>query len=1339
VTVINCASRLEALHRSGLLDSPPEESFDRLTRLASVLLQAPIAVVSLVDRDRQYFKSCVGLPEPVGSTRCMPLEYSFCQHAIASHGPLVIDDTRQHPLVRGNPAIREYGMLAYAGIPLVTADGHALGTLCVLDTAPRDWTAREVSSLTDLAGAAMTEISLRLELAERERSDRERAELQRALAVERDRLGTLFEQAPAFIAWARGTDHIFEGANQAYYQLVGFRDIIGKPVAEAVPEAAEHGLIAALDHVLETGEPFVADGMRLLLQRTAGAEPEERFANFVYQALVEADGTRSGIFCHGVDVTEQVRASAAVGESDAHLRRVLDSIPMIVYRAEPTPPYAATYVNAAVESLGYSREEWLSRVDLWQRSLHPDDRARVLRHAHESVTRGEPMDCQYRMVAKDGSTRWIHDRGELVPDERAERCVWQGIMLDITAQREAEVALRESEARHRLIFDEAGIGMAVCDLVGRIEQANAALCEFLGYGHTELVGMRYQAVTHPDDLTLDRKETDELLAGRMSRFTRERRYLRKDGSVVWGLLTVSLLRDAEGAPARRISQVQDITEQKRAEGALRESEARTRSLLETAHEGVWLIDQVGMTVYGNARLGDMLGYAAHELIGTSIFDFMTPEMAFEARTLFARRQRGMSEVQEFALRRRDGGELFVLMSTSPRLSADGEFIGALTMVTDITERRRAEQALRESEARYRHVVTNAPGMVYQFIYRADGTKGYTFVSEGARAIFGVEPEAVVRDATVLLDLVHPEDRAHLVAKAREVAEVAGDFRWEGRIVLPSGEERFIQVVAHDQRMPDGSVVSDGLSLDVTEQRRAVQALEQSEVRFRLAARATNDVVYDWNIPTDEHFWGETLLSSFGYDPRLFVPTLEWWTALIHPDDASRVTSGLMAALGGGAESWSEEYRFRRNDGTYARILDRSYVLRDDTGRAVRLVGSMIDLTEHQLLEEQLRQSQKMEAVGRLAGGVAHDFNNLITVIKASTEFLLADMDAVDARCDDVRQIAAAADRAAGLTRQLLAFSRKQILNPRVLVVNGVVENLKPMLARLIGEHIVVESRLSEAIGSIMADVGQLEQVLINLAVNARDAMPEGGRILIETAQVTLDGAYAAGHAGQERTVVLPGEYIMLAVSDTGTGMPREVQARIFEPFYTTKEAGKGTGLGLSTVYGIVKQSGGHVWVYSEPGHGTVFKLYFPRVASAAATPLGQNVIAPPSGGSETILLVEDEDALRQLARRILERHGYRVLESRNGREALERVTQYEGPIHLVLTDVIMPEMSGRGLVERLRAIRPHAAVVYMSGYTDDDVLRRGLFEHGSRFVQKPFLPQELLRMVREVLEPRSDR
>ena len=742
-----------------------------------------------------------------------------------------------------------------------------------------------------------------------------------------------------------------------------------------------------------------------------------------------------------------------------HHERLLDSLPVVVYRAEAVAPYETIYINAAIECLGYTHEEWLERGDMWVSRLHPEDRDRVQREALEAYTRGTAMDTQYRLLAKDGGVRWFHDRGEMVFDEPSGRAIWQGIMLDITAQREAEQALRDSEARYRLTFDEAGIGMAVSHLDGRIEHVNAAMCKLVGYARSELVGKNYRDITHPDDLVFDGRNTERLAAGQITSFLEERRLVRSDGTIVWGLITIALLRDEHGAPRRRIAQVQDITERKRAELALRTSEVRNRMLVETAHEGIWTVDEAGIVTYVNARLCGMLGRAPGEILGRELFEFMTSESAANARRLFARGDHGTAEVHELALVHRDGHEVFVLMSTSPSYSETGEFRGGLAMMTDITERRHMEQALRDSEARYRHVVANAPGMVYQFVYRPDGTRGYTFVSEGARAIFGVDPEAAVRDANVLLDLLHPDDREQFLGQARAAAATGSDFDWEGRVCLPSGEERFVHIVARDQRLADGTVISDGLVLDETQQREAIHQLEQSEIRFRLAARATNDVVYDWNIPAGVHFWGETLLTAFGYDPNQFEPTYEWWLSLVHPDDAERVTTSLDAALNGNSDSWMEEYRFRRSDGTDSRVLDRGYVLRDEAGKPLRLVGSMIDLTEHQLLEEQLRQSQKMEAIGRLAGGVAHDFNNIITVIKGNTGLLLESMAITDSRRDDVRQIADAADRAAGLTRQLLAFSRKQILKPRVLSVNDVVKNLKPMLGRLIGEDIAVETQI----------------------------------------------------------------------------------------------------------------------------------------------------------------------------------------------------------------------------------------------------------------------------------------
>src|SRR5438094_6696617 len=421
-----------------------------------------------------------------------------------------------------------------------------------------------------------------------------------------------------------------------------------------------------------------------------------------------------------------------------------------------------------------------------------------------------------------------------------------------------------------------------------------------------------------------------------------------------------------------------------------------------------------------------------------------------------------------------------------------------------------------------------------------------------------------------------------------------------------------------------------------------------------------------------------------------------------------------------------EATWKRKDG--ARLTVQLSVRAVRQGARVEYYETFVrDVTEQRRLQQQLVQSQKMEAVGRLAGGVAHDFNNLLTVILSYSDLLLEDRppDAPDR--EDIEQIRKAAVGASALTRQLLAFSRQQVLEPRVLDVNTVVASTEKMLTRLLGEDISLTASLAPALGAVKVDPGQLEQIIINLAVNARDAMPHGGRLSIETANVDMDESYVRGHP-----VAHPGPYVMLAVSDTGTGMDAATQARIFEPFFTTKEAGKGTGLGLATVYGIVRQSSGFIWVYSEPGHGTSFKIYLPRVVDAVAragAPAPQVV-----GGSETVLVVEDVAAVRAVTRQMLERQGYCVLEAANGATALSLARQHQSAIHLLVTDVVMPEVSGRELADQLVQPRPDMKVLFMSGYTDDAVVRHGILQEGIAYLQKPFTPDTLARKVRAVLD-----
>lgn len=429
----------------------------------------------------------------------------------------------------------------------------------------------------------------------------------------------------------------------------------------------------------------------------------------------------------------------------------------------------------------------------------------------------------------------------------------------------------------------------------------------------------------------------------------------------------------------------------------------------------------------------------------------------------------------------------------------------------------------------------------------------------------------------------------------------------------------------------------------------------------------------------------------------------------------------------------------RKDGSRVPIEVSSRLIYEN-GVPVAVQGSARDITERKRAEEalrasqlQLQQSQKLEAIGQLAGGVAHDFNNMLTAIIGYTDLSLRRVGLENSIRRNLEETKKAAERAAALVRQLLAFSRKQILEPKILDLNEVVKDLHKMLTRLIGENIQLATRLEAKLGSVKADPCQVEQIIVNLVVNARDAMPRGGKVTIETANVTLADQTALRHVS-----LRPGEHVMLAVSDTGVGMDQETQARIFEPFFTTKDIGKGTGLGLSTVYGIVKQSGGNIWVYSEPGLGTVFKVYLPRIDDATANSLeklAQEANAP--RGSETILLVEDEDVVRGLTRKILMQAGYNVLDAQSGEEAIRLCRAHTGPIDLLLTDVVMPEISGKEVADRMLELRPAIRVLFMSGYTDEAIVQHGVLDANVKFIQKPFTWVGLTRKVREVLNRNS--
>jgi two-component system cell cycle sensor histidine kinase/response regulator CckA len=531
---------------------------------------------------------------------------------------------------------------------------------------------------------------------------------------------------------------------------------------------------------------------------------------------------------------------------------------------------------------------------------------------------------------------------------------------------------------------------------------------------------------------------------------------------------------------------------------------------------------------------------------------------------------------------------------------------------------------------------------------------------------------------------------------------------------------------------DGTIIGGSAIVhDVTNPKRMEEALRRSEERFRLVSRATKDAIWDLDIRSGETWRSENFWEHFGYLPRDAEPDIAGWKDLLHPEDRERVWKAFQTALLRQSDSYEIEYRFRREDGSYAVVLDRAYIVYDETGQPTRAIGAITDLSEHRELEEQFRQAQKMEAVGRLAGGIAHDFNNLLMVITTYTEMAREQPLSQDKLLKNLAEVLRAAERAAALTHQLLAFSRKQVLSPRIIDINIVIEESLKMIQRLIGEDIELNVSLGETLWAVKADPGQIVQVVMNLRVNARDAMHDGGELKIETKNLSVDVETARKHPS-----LVPGNYVALAVSDKGTGMTQEVQAHLFDPFFTTKESGKGTGLGLATVYGIVKQSEGYVWVDSELGRGSLFSLYFPAVDAPLTTILTPE-IAKSEGQGEIILLVEDEDALRESISSYLNLHGYKVLEAANGAQALHSAKGHAHSIKVLITDVILPKLSGVEVAREVAKMSPQVVTLYMSGYTDRKLVDYDPASSTTGFLQKPFALRTLLEKLGQMIVRRG--
>ena len=758
--------------------------------------------------------------------------------------------------------------------------------------------------------------------------------------------------------------------------------------------------------------------------------------------------------------------------------------------------------------------------------------------------------------------------------------------------------------------------------------------------------------------------------------------------------------------------------------ALRQSEARYRHIIEHATDIIYTHTLDGRLMTVNKVAEVVLGYSREEFIGMDIFTLIAPEHRELARRKTQEKLKSASPISTaYTLDavHKNGSRIPLEVSTQVIYDA-GMPLAIQGIARDVTERERASRALSEREYFFRAITERSSDILS--IVDADASIRY--VSPSFETVLGHKISEMI--GTPGLDLVHPDDLPVAMTVLAELVEGNAEFRSvELRVRDAHGGYRSMDVRVRNML---NDPVIHGLAIDgrdITDRKLAEQALRRSEERFRKVIETSGEGIAIRDAEGYLTFVNTRFAQMIGYTTdELFGRHVREITA---PEFQGTVREGFERRRVTG-RSESLDLQLLRKDGSRLDAILSASPMYDEHGNFMGSLGMITDITERKRLEQQLRQSQKMEAVGRLAGGVAHDFNNLLTAIRGHVDLLLNEIAADSSLLPDVAEIGKAADRAAALTHQLLAFSRRQMLQPVVLELDSVVRDVETLLSRLISEDISLETELKSAPRRVRADRTQLEQVLMNLVVNARDAMPGGGRIRVVTERAVVDQEFARDNPG-----ALPGAYVKLTVSDTGAGMDPKTLSHVFEPFFTTKDVGKGTGLGLATVYGIVKQSDGYIRVSSTLGEGTSFEVYLPEVQDPMPEPKEVERPASESEHGETILVAEDEDAVRALTCRILRKRGYHVLEARDGREAIEVASKHAGDIRLLVTDVIMPRLGGRELSENLSELIPAIKVLFMSGYTDDQLLQRGVLQSGSgNFLEKPFTPDALARKVREVLE-----
>lgn len=1167
----------------------------------------------------------------------------------------------------------------------------------------------------------------------------------------------LASSQPMFLAWGRERTLLY---NDAYAPILGDKEptALGRPFLEVWHEIRDD-LIPIVEAAFR-GEPVQMDDIALVIERR-GFREETHFA-FSYTPIRDGTGDVAGFLCACQETTRQVEAERRLRASEARLRRILDGMGEGFGLLDRD--FRIIEQNAEALRLDGRPAEAILGRSHWE-AYPGSETSEIGRLYKRAMAERVPVSLEHRYRFEDGRSLWLDMRA--YPVEEGLAVFWR----DITSRKEAEERAAEEAERMRLALDAGAIlGVWDWDVPADRFTADPRFARAFGLDAEEcrrgLPLERVVETVHPDDRPLLLERIAEAIR-QGGPYRHQYRVRRHDGRYYWIEANGRVDLDAEGRALRFPGVLLDIEARRAAEEERDRAQNLLKAFVEAVPGVVYAKDRQGRMLVANRGTTELIGKPPELYLGRTDEEFLDdPE---QGRTIMATDRRIMeadrAEQVEELVSLPDGRPAWWLSTKAPLHDASGRVIGLIGSSIDITARREAEERLRRSEETLHETTRRLDAILNntrEAVFLMDHRQHCIYANAAAEKLTGYRFAEM--QGRTLHDVVHhkrPDGSPY------PIEECPIDRAFPARAQM-SGEELFVHrdgsfypvaftasPVLDESGEPVGTVIE---ARNIAEEKARDAALRESEERFRFALEAAGGIgTWDWDVGTDVIHTSAQFARMYGLDPeraRSGLPLAEY-IAGIHPEDRARVEALIAEAVRTGGE-YRAEYRVLGRGGETRWVVARGRCLRGEDGRPSRFPGVTFDITdrkraeaaleeanatleariaeavaERERTEEALRQSQKMEAVGQLTGGIAHDFNNMLAAVTGSLDLLSRRLGESDERAR--RYVDAAmegARRAAQLTQRLLAFSRQQPLRPQPLDANRLVQGMSDLLRHSLGASVHLETVLAGGLWRTHADPNQLESVILNLAVNARDAMPEGGRLTIETLNAHLDSRYASEHLG-----IPPGQYVCIAVTDTGTGMTADVVARAFDPFFTTKPVGKGTGLGLSQVYGFVKQSGGHVKIYSEPGEGTTVKIYLPRLLALEpedAAPALQPAL-PRGEAGEVILVVEDEPAVRRFTVEALQELGYRVVEAEDAETALALLDDHP-EIALLFTDVVMPGMNGRKLADEVLRRRPGLPVLFTTGYTRNAVVHNGVLDPGVHLLGKPFTIEDLATKLREVLE-----